>query len=470
MRGGTCFYPFSFAWTRQSSSHLQVVYRSLFLACSLSNSSAYTTVTMLDLIVKRAALPYSPLDYCILAAATAVAWIFAVELDLTILLTFRRRSGLYFWSLLLSSWGCVLHGMGFILSFLVGSPWSVTLPFIEIGWVTMVTGQAFVLFSRLHLVVRNKKTLRTVLWCIIIDGCVLHIPTIVFTVGKNSPHDAHLWEPRFHIMERIQLVGFCLQEFAISTLYIVSTVRILGSVYHSMTRKVMLQLILINLICIGMDIVLIGLEFSGEYTSEASIKPMIYAIKLKLEFTVLNQLMSLSKVGFTEGSRWGMGGAGGPSHQSHELKDRTFNSSTDPEAPPPPRKAVTHWSSAPARALRGSVAAGRNMAATEADTHIFKTQDIEVVTETAPASKEISTSSSSTAVTANPSTGIITEQPSKVKALMGTAANVYHPGRNARHSKADGTRAQSPSESEKDIIRSSSDDEKGGTWAGSHAS
>ncbi|KAI4171740.1 MAG: hypothetical protein LQ346_008704, partial [Caloplaca aetnensis] len=425
---------------------------------------------MLDLIVKRAPLPYSPLDYCILAAATAVAWVFVVELDLTILLTFRRRNGLYFWSLLISSWGCVLHGMGFILSFLVGSPWGVTLPFIEIGWVTMVTGQAFVLFSRLHLVVRNQKILRYVLWCIIIDGCLFHIPTIVFTVGKNSPHEGHLWESRFDIMERIQLVGFCLQEFAISTLYIVSTVRILGSVYHSMTRKVMLQLILINLVCIGMDIVLIGLEFSGEYTSEASIKPMIYAIKLKLEFTVLNQLMSLSKVGFTEGSRWGMGVAGA-SHQSHELKDRTFNSSTDPEAAPPPRKAG-NWSSAP-RALRGSVAAGRNMAATSeaADNHIFKTQDIEVVTETAPAgssSKEISTSSSSTAVMATatatagniPNTGgIVTEQPSKVKALMGTAAaNVYnHGGRgmmNARHSKTDGgARAQSPSESEKDIIR-----------------
>ncbi len=380
--------------------------------------------------------------------------------------------------------------MGFILSFLVGSPWGVTLPFIEVGWVTMVTGQAFVLFSRLHLVVRNQKILRYVLWCIIIDGCLFHIPTIVFTVGKNSPHEGHLWEDRFDIMERIQLVGFCLQEFAISTLYIVSTVRILGSVYHSMTRKVMLQLILINLVCIGMDIVLIGLEFSGEYTSEASIKPMIYAIKLKLEFTVLNQLMSLSKVGFTEGSRWGMGAAGA-SHQSHELKDRTFNSSTDPEAPAPPQRKAGNWSSAPRVALRGSVAAGRNMAATnEADNHIFKTQDIEVVTENAPtsSSKEISTSSSSTAVmatatatagnipnTGGPGGGILTEQPSKVKALMGTAAaNVYHPGRglNARHSKTDGggVRAQSPSESEKDIIRSSSDDEKGGTWAGSHAS
>ncbi|KAI4137336.1 MAG: hypothetical protein L6R39_007343 [Caloplaca ligustica] len=415
---------------------------------------------MLDQLVKRAPLPYSPVDYCVLAATTAVAWVFVVELDLTIFLTFRRRSGLYFWSLLVSSWGCLLHGMGFILSFLVGSPGAVTLPFIEIGWVTMVTGQAVVLFSRLHLVLRNQKILRYVLWFIIIDGCAFHIPTIVFTVGKNLPN-GESWNRRFDIMERIQLVGFCLQEFSISTIYIVSTVRILGSVYHSMTRKVMVQLILINLICIGMDIVLIVLEFTGKYVGEASIKPMIYAIKLKLEFTVLNQLMGLSKAGFTEGSRW-MGNAGA-SHQSHELKDRTFNSSNDPEAPPP--RKPNNWSTVP-RTTRGSVTAGRSLAA-EPDNHIFKTQDIEVITETAsPATKELSTTSSSTAVTGAVA---ITEPPSKVKSLMGTAAsNVYIPGRSSRHSKPEGTRGQSPSESEMEIIRNSSDDEKGGTWSGSH--
>ncbi|KAL8943477.1 MAG: hypothetical protein Q9211_000974 [Gyalolechia sp. 1 TL-2023] len=412
---------------------------------------------MLDLLVKRAPLPYSPVDYCVLAAATAVAWVFVVELDLTIILTFKRRSGLYFWSLLICSWGCALHGLGFILSFLVGSPWSVTLPFIEVGWVTMVTGQAFVLYSRLHLVVRNQRILRYALYVIIVDGCALHIPTIIFTVGKYSPHPAE-WIPRFDVMERIQLVGFCLQELYISTLYIVYTVRILGSVYHSKTRQVMMQLILINAICIGMDVVLIGLEFSHRYTSEASIKPMIYAIKLKLEFAVLNQLMGLSKAGFTEGSRW-IGNRGGPSHHSHELKDRTLNSSIDPEAPP--LRQPNNWSTAP-RGMRGSVAAGRSMAA-ESDHHIFKTQDIEVVTETVPASQDPSNPASAAAAATGMGNGTAAdkEPPSKVKVLLGT-------GRNGRHSKPEGPRSQSPSESQKEIIRTSSDDEKGGTWAGSH--
>ncbi|KAL8927886.1 MAG: hypothetical protein Q9172_001186 [Xanthocarpia lactea] len=419
---------------------------------------------MLDLIVKREPLPYSPLDYCLLAAATAVAWVFVVELDLTILLTFRRRSGLYFWSLLISSWGCVLHAMGFILKFLVGSGWQVNLPFIEIGWVSMVTGQAFVLYSRLHLVLRNQKTLRYILWMIIANGFCLHIPTVVFTVGINSPSQP-FWQPKFDIMERIQLIIFSIQECLISTIYIVSTVRILGSVYHSMTRKVMLQLILINVICIGMDMVLIGLQFSANYVPQASIKPMIYAIKLKLEFTVLNQLMGLSKVGFTEGSRWM--GNGGPSHHSHELKDRTLASNSDPEAPPP-RRAVGTWASLGPRAMRGSVAAGREAAA-GTDGQIIKTQDIEVVTETNVA-KEPVTFSSATAVIGASGTTAPTEPPSKVQKLMGTASNVHLPGRRDRNSRPDPMRSQSPSESEKEIIRNSSDDEKGGIWAVSQGS
>ena len=163
----------------------------------------------------------------------------------------------------------------------------------------MVTGQSFVLYSRLHLVVRKKRTLHLVLAMIIIDAFILHTPTIALTIGSNSSK-GHSFAPIFNVMERIQLAMFCIQEFIISTIYIVCTVRLLGSIYHSKTRTVMIQLIIINGICLGMDVVLIGLEYSNNYVGETSAKGMIYAIKLKLEFTVLNQLMSLTQRGLTE--------------------------------------------------------------------------------------------------------------------------------------------------------------------------
>ena len=86
-----------------------------------------------DTVGVTGALPYDPLSYCILAAGTAIAWAYTIELDLVIFYTFRRRKGLYFWALLISSWGCTLHALGFILKFLVGTTWLIDLPFIEIG-------------------------------------------------------------------------------------------------------------------------------------------------------------------------------------------------------------------------------------------------------------------------------------------------------------------------------------------------
>ena len=309
----------------------------------------------------------------------------------------------------------------------------------------MVTGQAFVLYSRLHLVVRKQRTLHYVLALILIDAVVLHLPTIVFTIGSNSPN-ASFWVHKFNVMERIQLVGFCLQEFIISGLYIFSTVRLLGAIYHSMTRKVMFQLIFINSVCIGMDIVLIGLEFTGYYVGEASIKPMIYAIKLKLEFAVLNQLMGLTKAGLTEGNRWRSGG----DPNSHEMRDRTFGSTHDPEAGAPQKKAAT-W--IPARGMRGSVSGARDSIGNQE--HIIKTEHIDVITEPALSKQSNASSSTTVAVAEHP--------PAKGKSLMGTAT-VFMPGRATRNTRPEtGNRDASPSESEKEIIRRSADSEKEGT-------
>ena len=321
--------------------------------------------------VATGALSNDPVDVCILAAGTAVAWVYAIELNITIFLRFKRRRGVYFWSLLACSWGLSLHALGFILKFLVGSDWLIYLPFVEVGWVAMVTGQAVVLYSRLHLVVRNPKTLRYVLCLIIFDAFALHTPTIVLTYGSNDPYTPTTWQDDFNIMERIQLAGFCIQEFIISGVYLWSTVRIFRSIQHNSTRRVMTQLIIINALCIGMDIVLISLEYTNKYVGEASIKPMIYAIKLKLEFAVLNQLVNLTLAGRGQVSRRVV--------QGYELSNHDPAVSTGVVPLDPPKKGF--WSSA--RAFRdGSRRPSVPMQPLAVPPgQIYKTSHIEVVNE-----------------------------------------------------------------------------------------
>ncbi|KAI4146687.1 MAG: hypothetical protein L6R39_003367 [Caloplaca ligustica] len=239
-------------------------------------------------------IPFQKATFMAIAAFTAVAWYNVMELNIQVFLTFKRHRGLYFWSLLISSYGCVLHALGFLLKFfgLVPNVY-VSVTIITIGWYCMVTGQAVVLYSRLHLVVREQKVLRGILAMIIVDAILFHIPTTVLTYGSNSTN-YHKYLPVFNKVERLQMTAFCIQEFIISGVYVYSTIKLLKPVYHGRTRKVMMQLIWINSIIIAMDVVLLGMEYSSFYEIEATLKAMVYSIKLKLEFAVLNQLMTLA--------------------------------------------------------------------------------------------------------------------------------------------------------------------------------
>lgn len=163
----------------------------------------------------------------------------------------------------------------------------------------MVSGQSFVLWSRLNLVVRSKRILNCVLAAIIIDGLALHIPTLVFIYGANSP-SAGRWINGFNIMERVQLMGFSMQEFAIGGIYIFATVKLLTAIYYPGTRRAMYQLLIISCLCLAMDVVLVALEFSNNYVTEASVKSLIYAIKLKLEYAVYSQLVGFTKAAFED--------------------------------------------------------------------------------------------------------------------------------------------------------------------------
>lgn len=224
-----------------------------------------------------------------------IAWYNAIELIALIFVTFRNYRGLYFWSLLISSaFGVVPYSVGFLIKFfqLTSATWlSVTL--LTVGWYAMVTGQSMVLYSRLHLLNRNPKVLRPVLYMIIIDAIVLHTPTTVLTYGSNFASSNHHYVDGYNVMEKIQMTGFCLQEFILSGIYIYETIVLLRANPERGRRKIMYQLIAINLIIILMDIALLVVEYKNIYVIETTLKGAIYSIKLKLEFAVLGQLIRL---------------------------------------------------------------------------------------------------------------------------------------------------------------------------------
>src|SRR5438046_10416498 len=98
-------------------------------------------------------------------------------------------------------------------------------------------------------------------------------------------------------MEKIQITAFSIQEFIISAMYLYETRRILqpsATFQKKRTRQVMMHLIYVNVLIILMDITLLCTEYANLYDIQITYKGALYSIKLRLEFAVLNQLMSLT--------------------------------------------------------------------------------------------------------------------------------------------------------------------------------
>ncbi|KAJ4331535.1 hypothetical protein N0V87_009079 [Didymella glomerata] len=234
----------------------------------------------------------------LMSALLSIAFFCALELYVWILSTFRKRRGLYFWSLIVATSGIILNGLGYTLKFFqVTTQGFFSVTVICLGWTCMVTGQSIVLYSRLHLVVHNEKLLRCILAIIVIDALATHIPVTVLVYFVNGPNPSRFVGP-YEVYERTQLVIFAVQEAVISGLYIYyakDVLTTLDEVRKKPRRAVMKQLIYINIILMALDSILIGLQFAGFYEVQTSLKPAIYGLKLKLEFNVLNQLLRATK-------------------------------------------------------------------------------------------------------------------------------------------------------------------------------
>ncbi|KAH7069370.1 integral membrane protein [Paraphoma chrysanthemicola] len=231
-----------------------------------------------------------------MVAFLSIALYNVIETTLLVFAVFKQRKGLYFWSFIIANWGIVPHGVGFILKFFrITTMDLLSSAIIGVGWACMVIGQSVVLYSRLHLVVRDQTRIRWVLYMIIFNGIIIGIPLFVLAMGANSKHTANFL-PGFLIYDKVQLVVISVQETIISLIYIYETIRLLGQgngKRQAPVDKLLRHLILVNIVVLIFDITLLAVQFSGHYQIQTTYKTAVYSIKLKLEFSVLNRLVSL---------------------------------------------------------------------------------------------------------------------------------------------------------------------------------
>ncbi|CAI7635720.1 unnamed protein product [Penicillium discolor] len=228
-----------------------------------------------------------------LTVLLSIAFYNAAELTILIFLTFHRYSGLYFWSILLSTvLGIIPSTIGALLHYFSIGPLWLALSISTFAFWFVVPGQSVVLYSRLNLLLHNAKILRLILSLIIIDAVIILPTTIVLTFGSAYIQEHH-WTTGYGVIERLEVTWFCVQELFISLVYIWETIKLLNlsPEKHSGRKRVMYELLALNLVVILMDIALLVTEYLGFLSVQIILKCFVYSIKLKLEFAVLGKLV-----------------------------------------------------------------------------------------------------------------------------------------------------------------------------------
>jgi hypothetical protein len=249
----------------------------------------------------------------LVSAFTSLALWSSIPLTLRLLFTFQRYQGLYFWSICITTWALNVRAIGFLLRYIVPTvPWELSTTMFELGWVGMVSGFSFVLYSRLSILVWSRPILRFTLTMIILDGVLLHTATMILVYGSSiesavgSPNRAQ-WNTASRVMDRLQAVFFTLQEFIITCFYMKAAWDHLqeprlqneAAGLDQRARKVYRYLITVQLLVLAMDIVVAVLACAGYFAIKGIIFSFTYSVKLELEFVILNQLVAISRQGIT---------------------------------------------------------------------------------------------------------------------------------------------------------------------------
>lgn len=277
----------------------------------------------------------------------AMTFLLIVEVNIEIHRVFKRRQGIYFWAMQIGIIGCTLDALAMILRYLVPGAsrvWILYTLMPTVGWATYTVAQLTVLYSRLHLVSHSQKVQRRVFYMIVIVSPILIITDWITTwpAWDPDPKVTDRWSAAEAIVERIAQVGFSIVEVTINMIYAVSLVRILKLKSNVKQRRVMLDLVYVVSLATTFDVLNIILVYVNRTGISHPIQTFAYALKFRLEFIVLNQLMAVAARGLHQNAfaekRYHYPGASIVKHSSEQpgLSKPTISDSSDQLSAPSP--------------------------------------------------------------------------------------------------------------------------------------
>ncbi|RDI84993.1 hypothetical protein Vi05172_g4917 [Venturia inaequalis] len=156
----------------------------------------------------------------------------------------------------------------------------------------MYSGFSWVLYSRLHLVIQSSKILRIIFWTIVATGVSCNLPGILDICIPSLMRNPKLFE----IFSGTDIV-FSVQEIVLSSVYIYFFYQFArGGSLEPRDRATLTLLVIAQMVIILSDAATTVLIYIHFYILRMALLPFTYAVKLRLEFVVLNRLSARSNL------------------------------------------------------------------------------------------------------------------------------------------------------------------------------
>lgn len=202
-------------------------------------------------------------------------------------------------SIVFSALSVILYALAMVLMMLTEAGKSSIIKEVmyPMSWLFTNSGFIAVLFSRLHLILDAPRGLKWTAWLLVGIGIPFHIFLIVASTGTPF----HFGMATHNVAFRLEtVVSFV--EIGFSAVYVYFfSMRFMrdrsgiGGTTWTQLKWTFVVLILGELFVVAGDIAIITVWLNGQYLVRLAIAPLVYGLKLKVEFLILNRLTGMTQ-------------------------------------------------------------------------------------------------------------------------------------------------------------------------------
>jgi hypothetical protein len=250
------------------------------------------------------------------ACLLSLAHLNNLEVLFLVLTRFRRRNGLYFWTVAIAAMSSTALAIGLTLLELVpGRPSLLARSVLgTVGYILYEPAEFLLVYSRLYLISASPRTKKCVLALIIAHTLLITIPTGVIVAGSILSTDANFYSVSL-IMLRVKVCTYTAVELFLCSVFLYQVAQAWSRRTEPQILPVLRNILTANLLIICMHSAAISLSYLGyealqlclavsylystgpvRHTTNIDFKQtFLYAYQLKLEFWILNELTELSQ-------------------------------------------------------------------------------------------------------------------------------------------------------------------------------